>query len=838
MKSGTLLIAFILFCTVAARAQTIPAAMTKDAPPANNAASPSSKSVGALRREKAEPVSVPRFEKPPAIDGLLDDEAWQHAAVLKDFYQTQPGDNIAPSYQTEVLVGYDTKTLFIALRAHDASGKVRSTVAKRDDVLNDDNVRVYLDTYNDQRKAYVLIFNPLGVQQDGIRTEGVGEDYSVDIVMESKGVVGADGYTVEAAIPFKSLRYEAGKGKLWGIHVVRSVKHVNDEQNSWMPLARDESGFLNQEGHLTGFEGLSTERTLELIPSITLSEAGTRMRSIPTAALNENPALLDPGRFVNQPIRHDLGLTGKIGVTPTTTLAFTINPDFAQIEADEIVVTANQRFPIFYQEKRPFFLEGKEIFETPLNAVHTRAIISPSYAMKLTGKRGRNTFGMLVAADNGPGNYSQEERADPELLPSIRKFLDKKAYIGVLRLKHDVGQESYIGVIATSYNFIEDHNQLAGFDGRFRLNPQTTFAFQVLGTSSRGFFFDPERGKNIYRTGNAFAYYYQYERSGRHWGYGLSGLGRTRDYRADVGFTRRTNSNKEEFFISYNSEPNPKAALVQWQFFNRSTTNFDWQGRSQLFNNSTDLFLNFSRQTFLALQFGKGYERVLEEEFGPKRTASRAGAFFGDDSERSADNTVFAVTAETTPSKKYSVGGDLTYTRGALDFDFGAGPRFPRVSPAALLDPGAPLDPGAGNELAMSLRFNYQPTDALRLSFNYTTDKLRRNDTGRLAFDEHIFTFRSTYQFTRFLFTRARVDYDELASNMRGQFLLGWTPNPGTAFYVGYNDDLNRNGFNPFTGQFEPGFRRNNRTFFIKASYLFRCGLSNCDPRRAARLRN
>jgi len=833
MKSRALSIGFSLFFSLATYAQTTPAPMVAISSEA--AAAPNAKFTGVLPPEKANPVIVPLFAKPPVIDGLLDDEVWQHAAVLKDFYQTQPGDNIAPTYQTEVLIGYDSKTLYFALRAHDASGHVRSMVAKRDDVLNDDNVRIYLDTYNDQQKAYVLIFNPLGGQQDGIYTEGVGEDYSVDIVMESKGVVGKDSYTVEVAIPFKSLRYEAGKDKNWGIHVQRSVKHVNDEQNSWMPLVRDKSGFLNQEGRLTGFEGLSTERTLELIPSITLSETGTRVSSIPNSVLNANPALLDPGHFINPPIRKDIGLTGKIGITPTTTLAFTINPDFAQIEADETVVTANQRFPIFFQEKRPFFLEGKEIFETPLNAVHTRTIISPDYAVKLTGKRGRNTFGIMLAEDKGPGNYSQEERNNPDLLPSILKFLDKKAYIGVLRLKHDLGKENYIGMIATSYSFIEDHNQLAGVDGRFRIDPQTTIQFQVLGTSTRAFFFDPDQGENIYRTGNAFAYYYQFEKSGRHLSYGLSGLGRTRDYRGDVGFTRRTNSNKEEFLINYNSEPHPKRTLVQWQVSNRSTTNFNWQGRSQFFNNSTDLALNFSKQTFVDVQVGKGYERIFEEEFGPKRTGTRAGTFFGNDPERSAHNTLIGISAETTPSKKYAVGGNITYNRGALDFDFGAGPRFPRVSPAALLNPDAPLDPGAGNELTMSLKFNYQPTSALRLSFDYTKDSLRRSDTGLVAFNEQIYTLRSTYQFTRFFFARARVDYDKLASNIRGQFLLGWTPNPGTAFYVGYNDDINRNGFSPFTGQLEPGFRRNGRTFFIKASYLFRCDLTSCNLRRAAR---
>jgi Carbohydrate family 9 binding domain-like len=171
-----------------------------------------------LPPEKANPVRLSKFDKPPVIDGKLDDAVWQNATVLKDFYQTSPGDNIAPSKPTETMISYDAKFLYFGFHCFDEPDKVRATVAKRDGVLDtEDSIRVLLDTFNDQRKAYVLVFNPFGVQQDGIRTEGSGVDFSVDIVMESKGTLTTDGYTVEVAIPFKSLRYEAGKDKLWGL---------------------------------------------------------------------------------------------------------------------------------------------------------------------------------------------------------------------------------------------------------------------------------------------------------------------------------------------------------------------------------------------------------------------------------------------------------------------------------------------------------------------------------------------------------------------------------------------------------------------------------------------
>src|SRR5204863_226601 len=191
----------------------------------------------------------------------------------------------------------------------------------------------------------------------------------------------------------------------------------NNELDSWMPVSRDISGFLIQEGHLTGIEDISTERTLELIPSLTLSETGKRVPALPAGVRAANPLLNDPGRIVNQPMQFDPGLTLKYLLTPAITLDLAINPDFAQVEADQTVVTANQRFPIFFDEKRPFFLEGIDIFKTPIRAVHTRAVVDPDIAVKLSGKRGKNTFGILLASDNAPGNFSEDERNNPSLLP-------------------------------------------------------------------------------------------------------------------------------------------------------------------------------------------------------------------------------------------------------------------------------------------------------------------------------------------------------------------------------------------------------------------------------------
>ncbi|HJX92020.1 MAG TPA: DUF5916 domain-containing protein [Pyrinomonadaceae bacterium] len=871
MKAALLSIILVALCFSRATSQTSTSASTSTSPTQEKVAAktdgnatPSSAPVEAkigkaalsLPPEKANPVKIALFTKPPTIDGKLDDDVWQGAALLKDFYQVQPGDNLVPQYRTEVRLGYDPKFLYIAFHCYDDPSKVRANVPKRDQIWDDDYVGILFDTFNDQRRAYEFDFNPLGVQADGIWTEGQGEDFSLDLVMESKGLVTEDGYTIEVAIPFKSLRYVAGKDKLWGVHFWRRTKRLNNALDMWIPMDRDKSSWLAQEGHLTGLEGLSTERTLELIPSVTVSQTSRRARTY--GVFPDTPlAITDRGRMLNEPVKLDLGLTGKYTLTPTVTLDFALNPDFAQVEADQLVVTANQRFPIFFPEKRPFFLEGIDIFNTQIAAVHTRTIVDPDIAVKTTGKLGRNTFGLMLASDNSPGNLSDDERGalngclqrrtiDGSVVCDAARIIDKNANIGVLRLKRDVGKsDSFVGILGTYRRFVDTYNELGGVDGRFRLDKQTTFSWQVLGTRSRNIFFYPDEGVARDSVQNGFIYAVDYNQSGRHFGQEFSMVGRTRYYRADVGFNRRNNTNSPNWFVRYNSEPKPKATLISWRVYNAVNSNFDWQGHSQNFNNESQLQLRLVKETFLGVGVDVGYERIFESEFGAARkpdsdcVIKNTCTFAGEDNERSTPSKGVYFYAQSAPSKKYNFNVFFGRFFGTMDYDFGAGPNYPRVSPPALardvnIKAGlcnttplpsiclAPQDPGPGDNWHVDAGFTYQPTAALNANFSYTKDRLRRYDTDRLAYDENILSMRTTYQFTRFIFARGRLDYDTLGTTVKGQFLFGWTPNPGTAFYAGYNDDLSRNGFNPFTNQLEPGFRRNGRTFFIKLSYLFR----------------
>ncbi|HUF02632.1 MAG TPA: carbohydrate binding family 9 domain-containing protein [Aridibacter sp.] len=755
--------------------------------------------------EKANPVTIPYFDEQPVIDGHLDDEVWKRAAVFKDFIQTEPGDLVPPSRETIAYMGYDSKNLYIAFFCFDEPDKIRATVAKRDSVGGEDYVGVFLDTFGDQRRAYILQFNPLGIQADGIKTvSDFRSDFSVDIVMESKGAIVENGWSVEVRIPFKSLRYEAGEGKMWGVDFWRRIDRFNREIVGWMPMRRGVSE-LRQLGRITGLVGIDTERTIEIVPSVTVSQSGQRV-------VDSN---IPPGSFFdNEGLEADVGVSVKFQVTPNVTIDLAVNPDFAEVEADAPVVRANERFPIFFPEKRPFFLEGKDIFDSPLQIVNTRNIADPDVAAKVTGKIGKNTFGVMTAVDRFPNT-------------------DTRAYVGVLRLKRDVFDNSSIGVFATQYNFgAERKNTLGGFDGRFYLNQRTLLDVQAVFTHTRGFFYDPDTDVRKFRSGNGAAYRVLLDYTGRNRGWSVEASGRTRDYRADVGFTRRTNTHGGSFRWRLGTEPKPENTLIGITTRGSHGLSADESGRLQ---GATLASLNtnfkFQDQLDVNISFGSSVEKIYEDEFGPRRSDTQEGAFFGAD-ERGTLQWYGEANIGKTFSKRFSVYAETGFSQNALDLDFGASEVFLRVSPVYLqylidrqTDPTLeepPLDPGKSFRMRYELRVNLQPTDSWNINLSYNRQRLTRHDSDLVAFDSNIVTLRSVYQFTRFTFARVRWDYESVNRTFNGQMLFGWNPNPGTAFYVGYNDNLFYKGFNPFTGMFDDGLRRDGRSFFVRASYLFR----------------
>lgn len=794
--------------------------------------------------EKKKAIVIPKGVVAPTIDGRIDEEIWKTAAVFKDFYQTGPGYNTAPSRPTEVYMAYDELNLYVAFKCWDERDKIRATVAKRDNVFGEDNVRIWLDTYNDQRRAYVLGFNPLGIQQDGIFTEGQGADFSVDIVMESKGVIEDWGWSVEVKIPFKSLRYAAGKGKLWGFNAARNIDRFNDEFDQWLPDDRDVSGFLVKHGKIGGLDEIKYERTLEIVPSITISESGNRVQALEVAS----------GRFVNQPIKKDIGVTLKYTISPNVTLDAAINPDFAEIEADAPVVTANQRFPIFFQEKRPFFLEGADIFQTPVAIYYSRTIVDPDFALKLTGKTGKNSFGLMVASDKAPGNFDENARtlnaqclvrqlSDSRIQCRDDEFIDKNALFGVLRAKRDFGKENNLGVFLTYRGAPEQKNLLASFDGKYKINSRTTAEFQFVGTNSRRCITDKEfeptlnyfqaasnraicgtgtynstlpitdpsllnrsSTYNRYRTGNGFAYFAQIDYTTDTHGMFAEVGGRSTYYRPDVGFLRRTDNNFAFFYNRFSTKSNPKGKIIRANFGQFTGVDYDFSGNLQHWRGGGNVNFSLQRNIFGFAEAWAGYEKLYEEEFGLKRRPTRAGAFAGDPTRQTWKHGFFTEIGQRF-NKRIFYNFYAGYTSNAFDY-------FVPTPTGNNPTPGKSFQGGAYVELT--------PIDPLRFSVNYQKARLTRNGSRIRSFDSDIVSLRSTYQFTRFVFLRARMDYDSLDQNYAGQVLMGWNPSPGKALYIGYEDNLNRDGFNPFTGNFEPGFVRNGRKFFIRMSYLFR----------------
>jgi len=360
----------------------------------------------------------------------------------------------------------------------------------------------------------------------------------------------------------------------------------------------------------------------------------------------------------------------------------------------------------------------------------------------------------------------------------------------------------------------------------------------VVGTTSRRCFFDPEfeptlnpiqaasnqaicgggtfggvtvlgSKYNQYKTGNGLGYYMNLDYSAETHGWFFEAGGRSKYYRADSGFTRQTNTNFMFFFNRFSTKSDSKKKIIRAQWNQMGGVDYNWEGKLTSANVQTNGSISLARNTSINAGVQTAYQKIFEEEFGLKRSPTRPlGTFLGAPT-RSAWQQVFTTNFEQTPNKRLSYGFFLGTILNSFDYFY-----FDPVT--GLQNPG----PGAQRDAELFVRLT--PIDPLSVSVSYTKSRLVRNDNKVRSYDSDIVSVRSTYYFTRFLFTRFRLDFDGTEKNYAGQALFGWTPSPGTAFYAGYNDNLNRNSFNPFNGQYEPGFTRNGRTFFIRMSYLFR----------------
>ncbi|HMB69367.1 MAG TPA: DUF5916 domain-containing protein, partial [bacterium] len=365
------------------------------------------------------------------IDGELGDAGWKDAAIADGFAEVQPGDQIEPPYQSEAWVTFDDVNLYVALIAYDDPEAVRVHVTDRDNIFRDDYFGIMLDTYGDQSWAYELFVNPLGIQGDLRMVSNGNEDGSFDMIWHSKGKVTERGYQVEIAIPFSSLRFPDRPVQTWRINFWRDQQRDARRKFAWAAIDRDDPCFMCNWGTLTGIRDIRPGRNLEAIASVIGSQAGS---------LSDRG---DPhSGFENDPLTGAGELNLKYGINSTTTAELTVNPDYSQIESDAGRIDVNTTFALFFPERRPFFQEGSNLYNTWISGVYTRSINDPEAAAKITGQSGKTQYLYLAASDD----------ASPMILPFSQRsdfLLLDNSFSNIARVRHSLKEESFVGALVT-----------------------------------------------------------------------------------------------------------------------------------------------------------------------------------------------------------------------------------------------------------------------------------------------------------------------------------------------------------------------------------------------------
>lgn len=411
-------------------------------------------------------VAVKKTDAAIRVDAVLDEPAWAAAKPMAIDREWFPGDNIDAAVKTEVLVTWDDDQLYVAFRAFDPQpGRIRARYAERDAALLDDTVGFLVDPFNDDRIAYQFRINPLGVQADAINSDIEGsEDFSWDAIWDSAGRITADGYIVEVAVPLQQLRMPAGGSQqTWGFMAMRdyprSVRHrfrsvVTDENRNCL---------ICQFGELSGFGVTTVGRNLEVTPTLT---GNIRQERSGGSLSTEHQGL-------------EAGVSGRWAITPGTSLQATINPDFSHVEADAAALDVNTRFALSFAEKRPFFLEGSDFFETQLSLLYTRTIADPQAGVKFTGKSGDHSYGVLLARDEITNFLVPFDQS------SFRTSIARPSTVAALRYRHDFGDATNAGLFFSSRTGDGYSNSVLSGDSFHRLTEQDTVRVQVAGSQSK-----------------------------------------------------------------------------------------------------------------------------------------------------------------------------------------------------------------------------------------------------------------------------------------------------------------------------------------------------------------
>lgn len=700
---------------------------------------------------------------------------WRSAAVIEHFVQQAPLDGAPATEQTRVRLAFDGRYLYLGFEVrYTDPGILRANRVDRDQADQDDLVTVYLDPFLDQQRAYVFDVNAYGVQGDGIvvtntgggtrgrgRTTGGGReqeggipgtDRSWDALFSTAGQLTGDGYTAEMAIPFKSLRYPrpvAGASHRWGFQIVRSIGGKNDERDVWAPMSRDVTGFLSQMGILDGMTDVSTSRNLEILPTATAIRFESRDDATGATSADFTP---------------EAGLNVKYGVSSNLTADFTFNPDFSQIETDVPQVALNQRFPLFFPELRPFFLEGQEIFNVfaPMTWLNTRTIVDPRYGAKLTGKLGRTSVGLLVANDAAPGH--NREATDPAA--------GKTAQVFVGRARYDIYPESYLGTLVTDRQFLDGYSRAAGIDGQFRLGRTAQLNFITFQTLNR----DQDGVETSGPTWGVFL-----QQNGRHLRYSMFNGSDDPDLRSDLGFIRRVDTRTHTDTVAYRWWP--EGWLVNWgpRFTYQRVWNHDWVAQDERFD--TGLNFTFARNLTAGVVAERALERFAEVDFWKWTYGIRAGV---------------------NASRRLGVTGHVDWGDQIFFSD----------------------QPFLGRGTRVGLNVSLRPVARLQTDMDLTTSRLLDTRGGSLdVFDIKLVRALTTYQFTDRLLLRNITEYNTFAKTLGLNLLATYRVNAGTVFFLGYDDHYQqRDQFESYDDQIRlaTDLLRTNRAIFLKVQYLFR----------------
>lgn len=751
-------------------------------------------------------IRIPRVSAVPRIEDFLEmgpDATWKgKLAEAEQFRQRMPSDGALVSERTEVYLGYDDKNLYAIFICFDQEpDRLRARLSRREDVFDDDFVELMLDTFDDHRHAYAFFSNPLGVQADALWTEGPGTidqnfDMSFDAVWNSAGRVTDRGFVIWMAIPFRSLRFSSSDPQTWGLLLARQLPRKN-EQAFWPQYSSRILGRLNQAGQATGMEHISPGRNFQLIPYGVF-------RSFKELDLRDpnNPTYTQRAAF------GQVGLDAKVVLKDKFVLDVTANPDFSQVESDDPQITVNQRFEVPFPEKRPFFLENSNYFQTPIQLLFTRRIVDPKWGARLTGKDGPWAVGALVAGTDSPG-----EEVSPD-----NPLFGHHALFAIGRVSHDIGSQSSIGLLYADREANGFFNRVGSIDGRFKLNEnwaanvQAAYSATINPDDENFNLFDTH---GAYQAGSAAEVILQ--RDGRKLNYFLDYTDRSPDFRTLTGFDPQPDIHNLYQRVQYSFRPEGKH-LISWGPMYEQYLTYDHEGNEIGSGYIPSVRVEVVGSTFLTALYAKEMEQLRPQDFDGINQIQKY----------TRHTTEFAI--DSNYFRKFSVHGDVRW-----------GERVNYDPPTDPNDPASDLAPFLASRTSANVQVTVRPTRGLKIDNTYILFRLHHcancgEPTGSM--NNHIIRTRVNYQFNKELSFRFIGEYSavlatpsftalETTKNFNADFLVTYLVHPNTAIYVGYNSNLENildPPHNDLNGDLARGGRLINdgRNFFVKVSYLFR----------------